>query len=89
MPALTQSSSLPIFACAGGARWCQEQKLHQTCIHVLYLQASTVFLPLLFISSLPAGLTALLEAILLYTDLILDLDELKPRTYLPPPPTDF
>lgn len=90
MPALTRSSSLPILARAEGARQCQLQKLHQTCIHMLYLQISTAFLPLLFVSSLPAAPAALLEALLLYTNFILDLDELKPRTsHFPLLPTDF
>lgn len=56
---------------------------------VLYLRISTVFLPSLLISSLPAHHTALLEAILLYINLGLGSEELKPRTYLPPSPRDF
>lgn len=41
------------------------------------LAISTALLPLLFLSILPAGLTALLEVLPLYASLSLDLNELK------------
>lgn len=84
MPALPQIP-LPSVAFAEGAWWCQQARSG-----ALFLQVSAAPLPSLFVSPLPAGLTALLEAIIPYTNLILALDELKTRTsHLPPPPTDF
>lgn len=72
----TLHSPLKGFAFGEGARWCQH-KWHQVSSGAIQLQVSAAFLPVLSIPSLPVSLAALLEAIILCTNLILDLDELK------------
>lgn len=72
-PQTLHSLALPLVK---GARWSQ-RKWHQASSGVIYLHVSAAFLPALSVPSLPASLAALLEVIILYTNLILDLDELK------------